>query len=219
MRNGPTEPGVWLGEEGSNLRHRHRKPTGFCQLDLSPKVARWPWRCPVRAGLSLPAREIGLEKGFSGGVPCLRQLIGGIRHPALVGHGACTTGEGTRMRSDRPKPLHLLCGKAMLVYVLDSLLDCSMRRAVVVVGHGAEHVTKKLQEHRTRPGARLRRAAPVTRHRRRRQRRADRLPRRRGRPGRRRRAGAAGRHAAAPGGHHRRPGRAPPARSTPRAPS
>ena len=56
-------------------------------------------------------------------------------------------GEGTRMRSDRPKPLHLLCGKAMLVYVLDSLLDCSMRRAVVVVGHGAERVTKKLQEH------------------------------------------------------------------------
>jgi bifunctional UDP-N-acetylglucosamine pyrophosphorylase / glucosamine-1-phosphate N-acetyltransferase len=56
-------------------------------------------------------------------------------------------GEGTRMRSDRPKPLHLLCGKAMLVYVLDSLLDCPVRRAVVVVGHGAERVTKKLQEH------------------------------------------------------------------------
>jgi len=56
-------------------------------------------------------------------------------------------GEGTRMRSQRPKPLHLLCGKAMLVYVLDSLLDCTIQRAVVVVGHGAERVTKKLQEH------------------------------------------------------------------------
>ncbi len=56
-------------------------------------------------------------------------------------------GEGTRMRSQRPKPLHLLCGKAMLVYVLDSLLDCTINRAVVVVGHGAERVTKKLQEH------------------------------------------------------------------------
>ena len=30
-------------------------------------------------------------------------------------------GEGTRMRSTRPKPLHLLCGRAMLLYVLDAL--------------------------------------------------------------------------------------------------
>jgi bifunctional UDP-N-acetylglucosamine pyrophosphorylase/glucosamine-1-phosphate N-acetyltransferase len=50
------------------------------------------------------------------------------------------------MRSTRPKPLHLLCGRAMLLYVLDSLGDCDVRRAVVVVGHGAERVTKKLQE-------------------------------------------------------------------------
>jgi bifunctional UDP-N-acetylglucosamine pyrophosphorylase/glucosamine-1-phosphate N-acetyltransferase len=56
-------------------------------------------------------------------------------------------GEGTRMRSSRPKPLHLLCGRAMLLYVLDSLSACEAERAVVVVGHGAERVTKKLQEH------------------------------------------------------------------------
>jgi bifunctional UDP-N-acetylglucosamine pyrophosphorylase / glucosamine-1-phosphate N-acetyltransferase len=55
-------------------------------------------------------------------------------------------GEGTRMRSDRPKPLHLLCGKAMLLYVIDALAACDIDRAVVVVGHGAERVTKKLQE-------------------------------------------------------------------------
>ena len=55
-------------------------------------------------------------------------------------------GEGTRMRSTRPKPLHLLCGKAMLLYVLDALSDCDVKRAVVVVGHGAERVTKKLEE-------------------------------------------------------------------------
>jgi bifunctional UDP-N-acetylglucosamine pyrophosphorylase/glucosamine-1-phosphate N-acetyltransferase len=54
-------------------------------------------------------------------------------------------GEGTRMRSSRPKPLHLLAGRAMLLYVLDSLADCSVGRVVVVVGHGAERVTKKLQ--------------------------------------------------------------------------
>src|SRR6478736_2381195 len=55
-------------------------------------------------------------------------------------------GEGTRMRSTRPKPLHLLCGRAMLLYVLDALAECDTRRAVIVVGHGAERVTKKLQE-------------------------------------------------------------------------
>jgi bifunctional UDP-N-acetylglucosamine pyrophosphorylase / glucosamine-1-phosphate N-acetyltransferase len=55
-------------------------------------------------------------------------------------------GEGTRMRSERPKPLHLLCGRAMLLYVLDSLAECAIDRAVLVVGHGAETVTKKLQE-------------------------------------------------------------------------
>lgn len=50
------------------------------------------------------------------------------------------------MRSARPKPLHLLCGKAMVLYVLDSLGDLHLERAVVVVGHGAERVTKKLSE-------------------------------------------------------------------------
>ncbi len=48
------------------------------------------------------------------------------------------------MRSSRPKPLHLLCGRAMVLYVLDALADSQIDRAVVVVGHGAERVTKKL---------------------------------------------------------------------------
>jgi bifunctional UDP-N-acetylglucosamine pyrophosphorylase / glucosamine-1-phosphate N-acetyltransferase len=55
-------------------------------------------------------------------------------------------GEGTRMRSARPKPLHLLCGRAMVLYVIDALADCDVARAVIVVGHGADRVTKKLQE-------------------------------------------------------------------------
>ena len=54
-------------------------------------------------------------------------------------------GAGTRMKSSRPKPLHLLAGRAMLQYVLDSLASCEVERVVVVVGHGAERVTKKLQ--------------------------------------------------------------------------
>jgi bifunctional UDP-N-acetylglucosamine pyrophosphorylase / glucosamine-1-phosphate N-acetyltransferase len=55
-------------------------------------------------------------------------------------------GEGTRMRSARPKPLHLLCGRPMLRYVLDALTDVEPDRVVVVVGHGAEWVTKRLQD-------------------------------------------------------------------------
>src|SRR4051794_1244473 len=55
-------------------------------------------------------------------------------------------GEGTRMRSTRPKPLHLLCGRAMVLYVVDALSETDVTKAVVVVGHGADRVTKALQE-------------------------------------------------------------------------
>lgn len=55
-------------------------------------------------------------------------------------------GHGTRMRSERPKPLHVLVGKPMVVWVLDALADCPVRRVAVVVGHGADAVTKRLVE-------------------------------------------------------------------------
>jgi bifunctional UDP-N-acetylglucosamine pyrophosphorylase / glucosamine-1-phosphate N-acetyltransferase len=55
-------------------------------------------------------------------------------------------GHGTRMRSTRPKPLHLLVGRPLVRLVLDALGDCDVSRVVVVVGHGAEAVTKKLLE-------------------------------------------------------------------------
>jgi bifunctional UDP-N-acetylglucosamine pyrophosphorylase/glucosamine-1-phosphate N-acetyltransferase len=55
-------------------------------------------------------------------------------------------GQGTRMRSQRPKPLHMLCGRPLVRYVLDALVDVEADRAVVVVGHGADVVVKKLQE-------------------------------------------------------------------------
>jgi bifunctional UDP-N-acetylglucosamine pyrophosphorylase / glucosamine-1-phosphate N-acetyltransferase len=55
-------------------------------------------------------------------------------------------GQGTRMRSSRPKPLHRLCGRPMLSYVLDSLGDLRVDRAVVVVGHGAERVRHTVTE-------------------------------------------------------------------------
>lgn len=65
------------------------------------------------------------------------------RHLSAV---VLAAGEGSRMRSARPKPLHLLCGRAMVLYVLDALPAPEIGRAVVVVGHGAERVTKKLTE-------------------------------------------------------------------------
>lgn len=55
-------------------------------------------------------------------------------------------GEGTRMRSERPKPLHRLCGRPMVLHVLYALAELHLERAVVVVGHGAARVTKSLGE-------------------------------------------------------------------------
>jgi bifunctional UDP-N-acetylglucosamine pyrophosphorylase/glucosamine-1-phosphate N-acetyltransferase len=55
-------------------------------------------------------------------------------------------GEGTRMRSARPKPLHLLCGRPMIMHVIDALTELPIDRVVAVVGHGADRVTKALQE-------------------------------------------------------------------------
>ncbi len=51
------------------------------------------------------------------------------------------------MRSARPKPLHRLCGRPMVLHVLDALAQLSVARVVVVVGHRAEWVTKTLMEH------------------------------------------------------------------------
>jgi bifunctional UDP-N-acetylglucosamine pyrophosphorylase/glucosamine-1-phosphate N-acetyltransferase len=55
-------------------------------------------------------------------------------------------GEGTRMRSSRPKPLHRICGRAMVLHVIHALEKLAPERTVLVVGHGAEQVTKKVQE-------------------------------------------------------------------------
>jgi bifunctional UDP-N-acetylglucosamine pyrophosphorylase/glucosamine-1-phosphate N-acetyltransferase len=55
-------------------------------------------------------------------------------------------GEGSRMVSERPKPLHRLCGRPMLMYVLDALSTCQLGSAAIVVGHKADWVTKKVGE-------------------------------------------------------------------------
>src|SRR4051812_18309071 len=50
------------------------------------------------------------------------------------------------MRSRRPKPLHLICGRAMVLHVIHALEEVRPGRTALVVGYGAERVTKKVQE-------------------------------------------------------------------------
>ena len=71
-----------------------------------------------------------------------------ILSPELMSVSAIVlaAGEGTRMKSSRPKPLHLICGRAMVLHVIHALELVHPERTVVVVGHGAEQVTKKVQQ-------------------------------------------------------------------------
>ena len=50
------------------------------------------------------------------------------------------------MQSERPKPLHLICGRPMVMHVISALEHLDVERTVVVVGADAERVTKKVQE-------------------------------------------------------------------------
>jgi bifunctional UDP-N-acetylglucosamine pyrophosphorylase/glucosamine-1-phosphate N-acetyltransferase len=50
------------------------------------------------------------------------------------------------MRSGTAKVLHPLCGRPMVLHVVDALGELPLERVVVVVGHAAEDVTKALQE-------------------------------------------------------------------------
>jgi bifunctional UDP-N-acetylglucosamine pyrophosphorylase/glucosamine-1-phosphate N-acetyltransferase len=56
-------------------------------------------------------------------------------------------GEGTRMKSAQPKVLHPLCGRPMLLHVLDTLARLPLDRIVVVVGHGADTVMEAARTH------------------------------------------------------------------------
>ena len=49
-------------------------------------------------------------------------------------------GKSTRMKSKRPKPLHPICGKPMLQYVLDACYDAGCQRVLVVIGYGKDEI-------------------------------------------------------------------------------
>src|SRR2546421_12960847 len=60
-------------------------------------------------------------------------------------------GEGTRMRSARPKVLHAVAGRSLLAHVLDAVGDAGSTMAAVVIGPGADAVAAEAR--RGLPGA------------------------------------------------------------------
>jgi bifunctional UDP-N-acetylglucosamine pyrophosphorylase/glucosamine-1-phosphate N-acetyltransferase len=49
-------------------------------------------------------------------------------------------GQGTRMKSEKPKVLHQIAGKPMVQYAIDAAYSIGARRPIVVIGYGAEQV-------------------------------------------------------------------------------
>ena len=56
-------------------------------------------------------------------------------------------GQGTRMKSKRPKVLHRLGGRPLLEHVIETALALEPKAVHVVVGHGAEEVQATLSHH------------------------------------------------------------------------
>ncbi|WP_435006286.1 bifunctional UDP-N-acetylglucosamine diphosphorylase/glucosamine-1-phosphate N-acetyltransferase GlmU [Tundrisphaera lichenicola] len=61
-------------------------------------------------------------------------------------------GHGKRMKSERAKVLHEVCGQPMIRYVVDAVRGAGARTIVVVVGYGAEQVQASLADE---PGIRF----------------------------------------------------------------
>jgi bifunctional UDP-N-acetylglucosamine pyrophosphorylase / glucosamine-1-phosphate N-acetyltransferase len=49
-------------------------------------------------------------------------------------------GKSTRMKSNRPKAMHEVCGRPILAYILDACWDAGCQRVMVVVGHGKDEI-------------------------------------------------------------------------------
>jgi bifunctional UDP-N-acetylglucosamine pyrophosphorylase/glucosamine-1-phosphate N-acetyltransferase len=55
-------------------------------------------------------------------------------------------GQGTRMKSLKPKVLHELCGRPMIHFVVETALAAGAEDVIVVVGHGREDVSAYLTQ-------------------------------------------------------------------------
>src|SRR6516162_4915884 len=62
-------------------------------------------------------------------------------------------GEGTRMRSARPKVLHAIAGRSLLAHSLDAVCKAAATSTAVVVGPGAEEVA--VEARRVMPDAEI----------------------------------------------------------------
>jgi len=71
--------------------------------------------------------------------------MGSVATGGQLGAIILAAGEGTRMRSATPKPLHELCGRAMVLHILDALAPLDVDRVVVVVGHQAQRVSAAIE--------------------------------------------------------------------------
>ena len=56
-------------------------------------------------------------------------------------------GRGTRMRSDKPKVLHALAGRPMVLHVLEAVAGLKPKRTVIVIGPGMDAVTHAVAPH------------------------------------------------------------------------
>src|SRR5690606_30658644 len=54
-------------------------------------------------------------------------------------------GQGTRMKSERPKVLHEIAGRPMLAFPIEAALQAGAAQVVVVVGHGREEVEASIR--------------------------------------------------------------------------
>jgi len=54
-------------------------------------------------------------------------------------------GHGTRMKSSRPKPLHVICGRPIVLHVIHALEVVAPASTMVVVGHGARRVMDEVR--------------------------------------------------------------------------
>lgn len=53
-------------------------------------------------------------------------------------------GQGTRLKSARPKVLHTIAGRPMIDYVIDTIISISRHKPIVVVGFGADEVKRAI---------------------------------------------------------------------------
>ena len=74
------------------------------------------------------------------------RVLAGQPGPGTLVGVVLAAGQGTRMRSRRPKVLHELAGKPLIYRVLELMHNAGAHRTIVVLGHQADVVRKALPE-------------------------------------------------------------------------